>query len=206
MNQMNPWFSIWSKPRATIIQVISEDPKRGMWILAWIYGMLAFFNAFQGMSIGYSLSLLPTLCVALVFAPLWGMLSFWVWSWILYGVGKFLKGKGNAMLIRSAYAWSCAPLILSVITWFAMIAIFRISLFQNFPENYTLNEAQIFMLFGFLAFKVTITIWSFVIFINALAEVQQFSIGRAILNIVLSWGVLMAFATILWWGMSLLAH
>src|SRR3990167_2214880 len=206
MDPINPWLSIWSKPKATILQVVSEDPKRGLWILAFVYGVLALFNVSQALALGYVLSLFTILFFSVVLAPIWGIICFWIWSGIVYWVGKLFKGKGNVVLIRAAYAWSCTPLIWSIVLWCVMLFVFGVSLFQNFPENYPLLEWQIFLLFGILVVKMIIAVWSFVIFINALAAVQQFSIGLAILNIVVSWIVLVGLALIIWLGISSLPH
>lgn len=198
MDPINPWVSIWKRPRATILQVASEDPKRGLWMLAAIYGFLSLLNVFQAVALGYFVSLFPILFLAIVFSPLWGYLIFNVWGGIVYGVGKLLGGKAPFPLIRAAYGWSCVPFIISIFVWTILLSVFGVSLFQNFPENYLVNDKEIVLLFASLIVKVAISIWSLVIFINALSEVQQFSTVKSILNIVFSWVVLVLGVWLFW--------
>lgn len=202
MSQMNPWLSILTQPRATISSITAENPKRGLWILAWIYGFLSLLNCFQTLTLGHSLSLFSILLLAVVFAPIWGIIVFGIWSWVVYCIGKLLKGQATFSYVLSAYAWSCVPLILSMALWIVLLFAFGSSLFQNFPESLPMQGGQIFILFAVLVTKVIVAIWSLVIFINALAEVQGFSIARSILSIVLSWVAIAIVIGLVWWGAS----
>ncbi len=202
MRTQNPWLSIWTNPRATISSIVSENPKKGIWLLAWIYGFLSLLNAFQSLALGNTISLIPIVILALIIAPLWGMAIFGIWGWVVYAVGKLLKGQGSFSTVRAAYAWSCVPLVISIVLWVFLLYAFGLPLFQSVSTGQPIHNAQIALLFGVLIAKVLLAIWSLVIFINALAEVQQFSVIRAILNIVLSWVAIAVVIGILWWGLS----
>ncbi len=152
--------------------------------------------------IGHSMSLFSVLLLAIVFAPIWGMIVFGIWSWVVFWIGKLLRGQGTFSFVRAAYAWSCVPLILSIVLWILLLFAFGSSIFQNFPESHPMKNGQIAILFTILIAKVIIAIWSLVIFINALAEVQKFSIIRAILNIVLSWVAIGIVFGLVWWGIN----
>lgn len=205
MSQMNPWLAILTQPRATISAVTAENPKRGLWALAWIYGFLSLLNCFQSLSLGATMSLFPILLLAFVFAPIWGMVVFGIWSWVVYWICKLLGGEGTFSYVRAAYAWSCVPLILSIFLWIFLLFVFGTSLFQNFPESDPMKNGHIVILFGVLVAKVIVAIWSLLIFINALAEVQRFSIARSILSIVLSWVAIGIVIGLIWWGVSSLS-
>jgi hypothetical protein len=138
-----------------------------------------------------------------VVAPFWGWINLSVWSWFVSWVGKWFKGQGSFTTVRSAYAWSCVPLIINVPLWLLMVALFGHQLFLNFPNAHLMPNGEVLLLFIILVIKVILAVWSLVIYLNALAEVQKFSILRAILNVVVS-GVILGVVFFVVW--SLLMH
>lgn len=57
---------------------------------------------------------------------------------------------------------------------------------------------MISVLFGIMILKIVLAIWSLVIYVNALAEVQKYSIFRAIVNIIGA-GIVVTILLILLW-------
>lgn len=192
----NPWKSIWLSPRATIASVVAENPNRSIWWLASIYGFSSLLSTFQSLMLGIQLNLMGIFILAIVLAPFWGYAMFSIWSWVIYLTGKWFKGTASFKVARAAYAWSCVPLIANIPIWFVLAAIFGPQLFTNFSENYLLTNGQVTTLFGILIIRIAAAVWSLVIYLNALAEVQQYSILRAIGNVLVA-GLIFAAAAYL---------
>jgi hypothetical protein len=195
----SPWATIWVKPRATIARIVLENPNRALWVLAGIYGFSSLLNMFQSASLGAALGPLGLLLLAVVLCPIWGFIAFSIWSWLVQITGKLFGGRGSFAAVRCAYAWSCVPFVVNIPLWILMMLLFGRQLFLNFPEGHLLNDGQVALLFFILISKVILAVWSLVIYINALAEVQQYSILRSILNIVLAGVVMMLLLGILWY-------
>ena len=195
----SPWITIWTKPQETIRAIVSENPKRSIWILAWIYGFLSLVNGFQSFSLGTASHFLILLLVAVILAPFWGMVLFGVWSWVVLWVGKILGGQGTFLSVRAAFAWSCVPLMLNVGLWLFVIFLFGSSMFQMMQPQ----EGVVMVLFLVFLAKIAMLVWALVIYINGLAEVQQFSIAKAIGNIVLSWLAIAVVVLLIWFGLGL---
>lgn len=194
----SPWLSIWTRPRATIARIVGENPNKSLWLLAAIYGFSSLLNSFQSMSLGSALSPLTILILAIVISPVWGYISFSVWSAVVYWTGKWFKGDGDYPSVRASYSWSCVPLAVNVPLWLVMIALFGGQLFLNFPEGYRLSDGMITVLFFILVSKVVLAVWSLVIYINALAEVQHYSVLRAIFNIIVAGLIVATVLAALW--------
>lgn len=186
MIETNPWKTIWTEPRATIASVVAQNPNRYLWWLASIYGFSSLLNTFQSILLGVNVSLLGIFLLAIVFAPLWGYVCFSVWSWVVSFTGKWLKGVGTFQQVRAAYAWSVVPLLANIPLWFVLAAVFGQQLFTNFSESTVVTNGQVSLLFAILIIRIGATVWSIVIYINALAQVQQFTILRAIGNVLLA--------------------
>lgn len=198
-NSTPPWLSIWTSPRKTIATLAQGNPNRGLLWLALIYGFSGLLNFFQSILLGNQLSMSPILFLAVILAPAWGYASFSVWSFVVWVTGKWIKGAAGYKVVRMAYAWSCVPFIVNVVLWIVMAIVFGQVLFMNFTEGYAFSQGEVGFLFFILIARISVGIWSFIIYLNALAEVQQFSILRAIANVLLG-AVLMGVA---FWLVSL---
>lgn len=201
MSEKSPWLSIWCQPRSTIRKIVQVNPNRALWVLAFIYGFLSFLNSFQSISIG-NMVMMPSLIIALVLSPFWGYAAFSVWSWVICRVGRWLKGEGNFVNVRAAFAWSCVPLAVNIALWFVMVAAFGIPILFHPGDIYPINNQQVAFLFLILIGKVAVAIWSLVIYLNALAEVQNFSILRAIFNVLLAWLVIGVILGCIWFVLT----
>lgn len=194
----NPWLSIWTSPRATIAKIAEENPNKSLWLLSAIYGFCSLLNVFQSASLGREIGNVGLVILAVVLAPLWGYASFSIWSAFVTVVGKWLRGGGTFKTIRSAYAWSCVPITLNIPLWLLMVILFGHQLFLNFPDGHLLSYGQIMFLFVILIIKVIVAVWSLIIYLNALAEVQHFSLLRAILNVVIAGLILSIILFVVW--------
>ena len=194
----NPWASIWFSPRATITGIAATNPNRSLWILAAVYGFTSILNLFQSIAIGTQLSPLSILIIAAVFSPIWGYIAFAIWSGFVAWIGKWFKGKGTFSTIRAAYAWSCVPFVFHIPLWIWMAIQFGPQLFANFPDQHLLTQSQVSLLFVIMIVKLVLAVWSLVIYVNALAEVQDFSILKAILNLVVAGVIVTILLVILW--------
>ena len=65
------------------------------------------------------------------------------------------------------------------------------------------QEGAVMVLFLVFLAKIAMLVWALVIYINGLAEVQQFSIAKAIGNIVLSWLAIAVVVLLIWFGLGL---
>jgi hypothetical protein len=197
MNE-NPWISMWVRPRETIREIIARNPNRSLWPLAFIYGFSALLNCFQSVPIALQFGLFPMFLFALILAPFWGYAFFGIWSWVIVFVGRLLKGQANFQMARAAYAWSCVPLIVNIPLWILLVLFYSQILFFGVQDQIVVPGAVVVPLFLILIGKLVFSIWSLVIYLQALAEVQQFSVLRAIGNVILASLVMGITVAVLW--------
>jgi hypothetical protein len=186
----------------TITKIVEENPKRGLWPLAWIYGFLSLINGSQSLEIHTQAQFLLLLVCTAIIAPLWGMLIFSFWSFVVRWVGKLLKGSADFSAIRAAFAWSCVPLTINIALWLLGVAFYG----KEAAQVTQPMGAPVAMLMLILIAKMVVMVWSLVIYINALAAVQGFSVARSILNIVLAWVAVGLAAALIFMGIALLTQ
>lgn len=185
MSVEQPWLSMWVHPRATIQSVVNENPRKSIWLLAWLYGFNALLNVFQTIPIATQIGLIPMFLIAFLLAPLWGYVFFAIWGAVVVWVGRLFKGKGTFETVRAAYAWACVPMIGSVALWLILVFFYGKVLFLGMPEHFV-SDSQAFALLGIFVVKLVFSIWTLVLFVQALSQVQHFSILRSIGNLVVA--------------------
>ncbi len=175
-----------------------HDSKKCLWILAFIYGFASLLNTFQSVPIAVQIGFLPMILVALVLATFWGYVFFSVWSWVVLLTGKLFKGKATFATARAAYAWSCVPLLGNFVLWILLIIFYGNLLFYGPQPHLMLSGPAVTILFIILIGKLVFAIWSIILYLQALAEVQRYSVLRSIGNVIVAAIVMGIVFAILW--------
>ncbi|MBF8263896.1 MAG: hypothetical protein HW387_1561 [Parachlamydiales bacterium] len=135
--------------------------------------------------------------ISIVIAPFWGYAFFSIWSYVVVWVGRMFKGQGSFDAVRAAYAWSCVPLIGNIPLWLLLLFFYADFVFFGAQDQVVLPGA-VALLFLILIGKLVFAVWSIVIYLQALAQVQQFSILRSIGNVVAASLVIGMASAIIW--------
>ncbi len=184
--RLNPWLSMWVKPRATIQQVIETDPTRWVLLLVALNGVFDVFDRAMAKNMGNQLDWTSILLLAIITGPLFGVIGLYLFGWLIGWTGRWIGGKGTHENIRAAIAWATIPTIWALALWTPMLGIFGQDMFVS-PTNLSSNDPNLlynFWIFGIVLFFAEIT--SFIILFQALGQVQGFSAWRAFGNVVLA--------------------
>ncbi len=174
---LNPWFTMLTKPRQTIQQIVDEDPNRYVLLLGLLGGGAGGVTQLPEIPNPQTIQL-----YTLLLLPLMGVISIFIYAFVLRITGKWLGGQASPYELRAVVAWSYVLFIWSVLLLIPQIALFgsRV-LLDGFPK-----EDQSFWVGVFYAIDYLLLIWYGIIVLRALSQVQQFSVWRAILNTLLS--------------------
>ena len=200
---LNPWFRIWVSPRRTIRRIVDIDPGRRFVWLSLIYGFPMLLQIAQSLSLALYFSWPVILITALIFAIFIGMLGITITAGLLTWVGKWIGGEGVFTQVRAAVAWANVPTIVTGIAWIVWICLFKGSLFYDgfLQSGFVGMEKGIIMTLATLQFAASV--WSFIILLITLSEVQRFSVWKALLNIILPFVLVViamwAVIWIVWW-------
>lgn len=176
---------IWFSPRKTF-QTINEIKysKYGYLILI-LLGVLAGIekNTHQIIIDIHSFFILNGIII--FFTSLITIISFIILAYILNWTAKFLDGKGSTSQILNMSTYAMIPAI-TAIPFMAL----KILLFNNQGqelEQFLMNLAMDYKLIYFILefFIFLLGLWSFILIIIGISEVQKFSIFKAILNLII---------------------
>jgi len=179
---MGKYWEIWFKPKETIRKIVDHGPNSHLLFLSSVTGFILLCNLFQLFSITLRLSFPLAVLMLLLISPIMGYLYLSGVSIILTAVGTFMRGKGKFKEIRCALAWSSIPLIIPGLSWVFLLIYFGKDLFSHFPGAYPLSHGKIFLVLGVTLIQWAFSLWSMILYIFGLSEVQGYSIIRALVN------------------------
>ena len=175
----NPWGAIRTQPRQTIRAIMARNPKYHFYYLAALYGLqnVLFYATYY--SVGLSFHFAIILLLAVVVSPLLGIVYLYFYGWIIHFTGRWLKGKAPFTNVLATLAWSKVPLLINLLMWFILLAFTSEGMFIQYTSRPSLY---------FISAITLITgIWSLVILIQGIREIQEFSIWRTIINLIIAY-------------------
>lgn len=189
-----PWIAIWMSPRETIRKIVNRNPTHQVLMLGALSGGLAMLNFFLCAALNFNVlpppaRLVPYLPMLTLASPFLGaalgVLALYINAFLIDWSGRALGGAGNAVTVRAAVAWSSVPticfsavmllILLGSGTWNA--------LGLSMPDPNAVAEAAAAAKNPFTVTRgveALISIWSFTLMLNGVAEVHRFSIWRAL--------------------------
>lgn len=167
---MKKWFSLWVRPREAFRAILYKNPKKNIFWIALIWGILTglfFFLTKDEAQQALPLTGNWAISASLVIGAAYGLVYFYLMSWVYQFTGKWIRGKGTYTQVKCAVGWSLYPQCVALA--FGLLA----TLTLDFLGPITLL---------FSALQIVGAIWGIVLLINFLAEAHQFSGWRALGN------------------------
>lgn len=174
----NPWLSMWTQPRETIRTIVQTNPRYGVFWLSTLYVLQSLFFFLNFQSMGLSFSLYYLLVPVLVLSPILGFLWLFFYGWLLKFTGHWLGGTAPKSHLRAALAWSRIPMSIALVMWFFLLIANPDYVFIQYVGG---PSALFVNLILFI-----LEIWTFVLFVQSVREVQHFTLIRSLCNIFLA--------------------
>ncbi len=197
---LNPLLSIWIKPRTTIQQIVDRGPNELVLILlVSITGLVQ--NIANGIIYNWSIVNIVFVNILITLATI---AIFYLGSIVFLWTGSWLGGQGTYRSIRAAYAWANVPVALGIIIWAVVVlsvpglAELWVAINQQtaeIPLATSIPQLAILVVLGLsiMAFGI----WTLVVFVNSLAQVQGFSSAwKGLLNAILG-GIIVFIPTLI---------
>jgi hypothetical protein len=184
--QLNPWFSIWTKPRATMAEVFQSTP-RYVFLLFFAGSFVQVLDRTALRYLGDSMSLTQVIVMSLIGSLIGAAIYFYLIPELLRWMGGKLGGIGTTERVRYSIAYSYIPLVYSlVIVWLPSLFLFGIENFTTYTPVMDSSSTLTILFFFFGIIDLVIGIWATIIFLKCLGEAHQFSAWKALSTTVLS--------------------
>ena len=183
---INPWLSIWIRPRRTIRTLLETEPERAVLLLAAVGGVAESLNRASSSGLGDRIPYDVVLALAVAIGPLAGILTLFLGGYILSWTGHWIGGQGTAEDVRTALAWANVPVLGILALWVIEIAFIGSELFTTATPRLDSNPLLATSFLMFFLGQMVFGIWALVILLNGLGEAHRFSAWRAAGSLLLS--------------------
>ena len=176
---------IWLSPRE-VFQFI-EDKKYEKYLpyLLILGGISNAFDNAASKCFGDSMSLLMVIGVCIFVGGVLGWISFYIYAALMSWTGKWIKGHADTASLLRMTAHSMVPAIAALVLLIPQIAIGGNTIFQSTIEMADMSMLETIIFYSVLCIELVLGMWTLVLFVIGISVVQKFSIGKAILNMIL---------------------
>jgi len=181
---------IWINPGEIFRFLNENNHDKYLTILLILAGIARAFDRAVSKSMGDELSLFAIFAICIFGGGLFGWLGYYFLAALINWTGKWINGKGDFRSVLRMIVYAALPSILSMILIIPNIIINGATIFMS--DVYLDSEDMLANLFayGLLGLEIILAIFSIVFIFIGVAEAQQFSIGKAILNLLLAVGII----------------
>ena len=183
INHDNLLTKIWLKPTDTLKYILKNCPEKYVTILLVLGGIVRAIDRASNKDMGDNMSTAAVLGFAIILGGLFGWVTYYIYAWGMSVTGEWLSGKSEPSKFRTIIAWALIPSICSLILLVPEVIIFGDDLFKSEPINESLFNTISWIVFGLI--EIGLAIWSTVILVKGISLIQNFGIGKSILNMIL---------------------
>jgi len=205
---------IWFSPR--LVFKYLNDNNYGKYVIIFLVlaGITNTFGIALTGSWSEDMSLMKILAICILFGGLFGWVSFYIFAALVSWTGRFLNGQGNTTSLLRMTSHAMIPSIVALLLLIpqiaamvrpgifhseldryvsgnaflliSQIAMFAEGIFQNGIGVYGKASLLTIVFYATSLLAVILGLWTLVIFVIGVSEVQKFSIGKSIMNIILA--------------------
>ena len=182
---LDPLVAIWLAPRATVRRLVDRPEHQGM-LLAALGGVYGALVGAQANDVGDQGAPLLMLGLAIGLGAAGGLFLLYGGARLIEWIGGRLGGTANGKEIRTTLAWATVPLLAGLALFAVQLPLYGEELFLSSTPRIDAHAWLQFGLVIFIVLRLVTGGWGVVIVVVALAEVQGFSVGRALVSLLLA--------------------
>ncbi|MFN9322155.1 MAG: Yip1 family protein [Chitinophagales bacterium] len=179
------YTKIWSRPRAILRYIHEHQYEKNMYILLILIGIVHAIDRASYKNMGDTKSLTEILFSSIIFGGLFGWISFYFYSSLVSWTGRWLKGNANRESFYRMFTYSMIPAIHTLVFLFVQMVFFEGKIFSSDFELEFGDYVMGFIYYSSALFSLALSLYSIALCVIGTSIVQNFSIGKSILNLLL---------------------
>ena len=176
---------IWLSPRKVFKFINEQQYDRYVYLLLALAGISNAFDRAVNKDLGDKMSLWGIILLCIVVGGLLGWISYYIYAGLISWTGKWLKGEGDSSSILRILSYALIPIIVALIFLVPQIGIYGKEIFKSDGDITSAGLIPNVIFYGTMILEFVLAIWTIVLCVVAVAEVQKFSIAKSILNLIL---------------------
>jgi len=179
------FLRIWTSPRLVLKYINDKEYGEYVTILLVFAGILSAFDRAMAKNLGDQMPLWGVICICIAGGALFGWLSFYIYAALVSWTGDLLHGEGDTESILRIMSYAKIPAVVFIVPYAMQIAIYGNKLFQSNVTIVSFDWLGSIFFYSCMALSLVLSIWSIVLIIIGISEVQKLSIWKSILNLLL---------------------
>jgi hypothetical protein len=176
---------IWIYPRKVFKYINDRKYDKYVVVLLVLSGISRAFDQAAMKNFGDNLSLWLIFVLCIIFGGLLGWVSYYIYAALISWTGKWLKGEGNTNSILNIMAYAMLPSIVALIFLIPQIGIYGNEMFKSDGDIISAGLISNILVYFSLFLEFVLGIWTIILVVIGISEVQKFSIGKSILNLLM---------------------
>jgi hypothetical protein len=185
ITQSNIFIKIWTAPRAVFRFIDANRYEKHVTLLLFLSGIVRTFDRASAKNMGDHFSLWGVIGFCLVLGGLFGWVTYYIYSALVSWLGKWLNGNADTQSILRVLSYAMFPSIVALLFLVPQIAIYGNELFKSNGDIYSAGLFANMVFYICLIVEFSLSIWTIVLCVIGVSEVQRFSTGKAIANLLL---------------------
>ena len=184
---LNPWFTIWTQPRATMQQLLKRGRTFEYWLILCLAGIGMFLDQATSKDLGDVMAYEHILIASVIVGPILIVALTPLQSLIVWMTGSWIQGKGSFADVMASFVWTYITDVWRLgLFWVPQLIFIRSDMFTTEVPIIEANPYLAIALLISVFFELIVIFWGFIVFLKCLAEVQGFSAWKALLNLILA--------------------
>ena len=176
---------IWTKPREVFKFINDKHYDKYVKVLLVLAGISSAFDRASMKDMGDRMSIWAILALCIIIGGLLGWISYYIYAALLSWTGKWLDGKGDTTSILRILSYALIPSIMALLFLIPQIGIYGNEIFKADGDITSAGLILNIIVYGSMTLEVILGIWTIVLCVIGVSEVQKLSIGKSILNLLL---------------------
>ena len=176
---------IWTSPKKVFTYVVDNGYDKYATYILILVSVLGSFNNAIAKSLGGDMNLFALTLLSVFVGGLFGYFSYYIYAALLSWTGNMLGGEAGTGSIIDIVAYAMIPAIIAALLLTIQIILFGTEIFETYGEFSQWELIGKTILSGTSFAQAILNTWSLVLLVVGLSVAQNFSIGKAILNVIM---------------------
>lgn len=176
---------IWTSPRMVFRFIVDNEYENYMYVILFLAGVMSALDRASSRNMGDQIPLVFLLFGSIIVGGTFGWLTFYIYSALLSWTGTLLKGAADTRTLFRMFTYSIIPSVLTLLLIVIQIILFGNGIFRS-DFNFLEMSFPVILFFAIVFFiESVLCIWSIILLVIGISEVQHFSIGKSIVSLLI---------------------
>jgi hypothetical protein len=176
---------IWTSPRQVFKYINDKHYDKYATLLLVLSGIYRSFGRASLKNMGDKMSIWAILGLCIIAGGLMGWIFYYMYAGLISWTGKWLKGQGDTSSILRILSYAMVPSIIALIFLLPQIGIYGVEIFKEDGDINSAGWISNIFVYGSMFLELVLGVWTMVLCVVGISEVQKLSIRKSILNLLL---------------------